>query len=847
MIPGLIALSVRRGWRGRARADGYRLRDVLALGVLAGLVVPAGSASAATFTAACSGTSGDPVSLVAAINAANAAGGSNTVQLGAGCTYTLTVVDNNWYGPNGLPAIASDITIQGNGATITRPTSAPRFRFFFVGADIADGNTSNYVSPGPGRLTIEDVTLGGGLAKGGGSGDGGGGAGMGGAIFSQGTVIIQASTLTGNTAQGGESGNLALGDGGGGIGTNASVIAGGGFGAGTFGGGSGGSGAGGGGGGGGAGFGTAEHGGSATPSAAGAGGGPLSGMGGAGGNDGGSAGDGGGGGGGGGSSANASNLGGGFGEGGTSAGSGGGGVGGGGAAGPFVTLSAGGGGGFGGGGGGGSAAGGGGGFGGGGGGGFGSGGGLGGLGGGVGTGGANAAGGGGAGMGGAIFNMQGQLTITDSTLAGNEAIAGADSVPVHADALGGAVFNLNGAFIATGSTFAANTAATDGGSIYNLVYDAAMARTARATLNDTIVSGDTGPEDLATNKPAGVSGGTNQGTANVDVSQFDLVRTMVAGGQGTITGSPLTADPLLGPLQDNGGPTETMALMPGSAAIDAGSSSALTTDQRGDPRPVDFSGIPNAAGGDGADIGAFEVQPVCTGQTTPTEACHMLTVSVAGTGAGVVTGPGVSCPGSCAHSYASSTTVTLTATAANGSAFAGWGGACSGRGACAVAMSTDQIVTATFARSTTPTTTPTTTPPSISSLKQSASIWREGTKLAQLSANRRQRPPVGTTFSFDLNEPATVTLKFTQSAPGRKVSGKCIAQTNHNKHKPGCKLIRVAGELTLPTHLGVNRVLFQGRVSRAQKLKPGRYTLVITATANSKTSRPSTLTFTIAT
>ena len=76
-------------------------------------------------------------------------------------------------------------------------------------------------------------------------------------------------------------------------------------------------------------------------------------------------------------------------------------------------------------------------------------------------------------MGGAIFNMQGQLTITNSTLAGNQAIAGADSVTVHADALGGAVFNLNGSFTAVASTLAVNVAATDGGSIYNLVYDAA--------------------------------------------------------------------------------------------------------------------------------------------------------------------------------------------------------------------------------------------------------------------------------------------------------------------------------------------------------------------------------------
>jgi hypothetical protein len=81
-----------------------------------------------------------------------------------------------------------------------------------------------------------------------------------------------------------------------------------------------------------------------------------------------------------------------------------------------------------------------------------------------------------------------------------------------------------------------------------------------------------------------------------------------SGDTGTLSGSPITADPLLGPLQDNGGPTQTMALLPGSPAIDGGSSFGLSTDQRGDPRPVDFSGIPNAAGGDGADIGAFEVR-----------------------------------------------------------------------------------------------------------------------------------------------------------------------------------------------------------------------------------------------
>jgi hypothetical protein len=66
-------------------------------------------------------------------------------------------------------------------------------------------------------------------------------------------------------------------------------------------------------------------------------------------------------------------------------------------------------------------------------------------------------------------------------------------------------------------------------------------------------------------------------------------------------------DPLLGPLQNNGGPTFTRALLFGSPAIDKGSSPGITSDQRGRPRPFDISDIPNATGGDGSDIGAVEI------------------------------------------------------------------------------------------------------------------------------------------------------------------------------------------------------------------------------------------------
>jgi hypothetical protein len=178
-------------------------------------------------------------------------------------------------------------------------------------------------------------------------------------------------------------------------------------------------------------------------------------------------------------------------------------------------------------------------------------------------------------------------------------------VPDHAKGMGGAIFNLSGSVTADGSTFAANDATYDGASIYNLVYDGHTARAAQATLRDTIVAAGVGSADLTSNKTAYIYP-PNLGDASVDVGHFDLVTSMVAREQGTVSGSPLKADPRLGPLRDNGGPTATMAAATGSPAIDAGAAFGLSADQRGAPRPSDFDAVANA--GDGTDIGAYEAQ-----------------------------------------------------------------------------------------------------------------------------------------------------------------------------------------------------------------------------------------------
>ncbi len=138
---------------------------------------------------------------------------------------------------------------------------------------------------------------------------------------------------------------------------------------------------------------------------------------------------------------------------------------------------------------------------------------------------------------------------------------------------------------------------------------------------------------------------------------------------------------------------------------------------------------------------------------------------------------------------------------------------------------------------------PTPLPPTIQNARQSATRWREGNQLPHAS---RAKPPTGTTFSFSLNEPATVTLTFTQRIRGRRAGGKCVAQTTKNRRQPACTRTATAGTLTFTGHSGTDAVVFQGRISSTKKLKPGRYTLAITATGSAGgRSAPQSLSFTI--
>jgi hypothetical protein len=134
--------------------------------------------------------------------------------------------------------------------------------------------------------------------------------------------------------------------------------------------------------------------------------------------------------------------------------------------------------------------------------------------------------------------------------------------------------------------------------------------------------------------------------------------------------------------------------------------------------------------------------------------------------------------------------------------------------------------------------------PVITSLRQSASRWRRGSKLARVSA--RRRAPVGTIFSLTLSVASTLSFRFTQEVDGRKVSGRCVAKSKRNSRHKVCRRTVTRGALSFGGHAGTDKLAFQGRLSAHKRLRPGRYTLTVIATNTAGLrSLPRSLRFTI--
>lgn len=217
-----------------------------------------------------------------------------------------------------------------------------------------------------------------------------------------------------------------------------------------------------------------------------------------------------------------------------------------------------------------------------------------------------------AASGGGISNTNsGKLTINWSTISGNTATATAQLSTAHTDTEGAGIHSL-GAMTITNSTIANNTA--KGGNSYNR--GGGMESDGPTSISSSTITGNS----------AGTFGGGIFGS--VTAMQNSIVADNVGENCSfitvTSTGYNLSTDdscklsgvgdrnnvnPMLGELQNNGGPTETMLLLEGSPAIDAGNPSGCTdgsghvlkTDQRGMPRP-------DKEDTSGCDIGAVERQ-----------------------------------------------------------------------------------------------------------------------------------------------------------------------------------------------------------------------------------------------
>jgi hypothetical protein len=246
------------------------------------------------------------------------------------------------------------------------------------------------------------------------------------------------------------------------------------------------------------------------------------------------------------------------------------------------------------------------------------------------------AGDGGAARGGAIFADGGTMTINTATFANNFATGGNGGDGGQTDgglncgnhgagglAHGGAITNNNAATlnikhgtISLNNAQAGNTGVNQAGA-NKPPRDAAEGTgggirvgPGGTTLENTIISGNTAANGAGANPGAFTPGPNVDGT--VTSNGHNLLNNAAEAVGFTGTGDLTAANPMLAALADNGGPTETMELLTGSDAIDAGVAAGATFDQRGKPRTFDDPGVANEATSDGTDIGAFELQPECT-------------------------------------------------------------------------------------------------------------------------------------------------------------------------------------------------------------------------------------------
>ena len=202
----------------------------------------------------------------------------------------------------------------------------------------------------------------------------------------------------------------------------------------------------------------------------------------------------------------------------------------------------------------------------------------------------------------------GDVSLVNSTLSGNSTTGYQSNGGGISFYFGGGISYVSGDITLVNSTVTGNSTSGAGGGVF---VDNAFDNTS-LTINNSIVA------DNVENATPGTVGTSNDLVPDTDgvltinhsvIGVTDGLR--ITGGNNLSGTAAMPLDPLLGLLADNGGPTLTHRLLPGSPAIDAGnnalavdeSGALLTTDQRGETRIVDGT----------VDIGAYELQSATIG------------------------------------------------------------------------------------------------------------------------------------------------------------------------------------------------------------------------------------------
>ncbi len=346
-----------------------------------------------------------------------------------------------------------------------------------------------------------------------------------------------------------------------------------------------------------------------------------------------------------------------------------------------------------------------------------------------------------------------------------------------------------------------------------------------------------------------------------------------------------SGDPLLGQLQDNGGPSPTMALGPGSAALDqvpAQGAGCPMTDQRGVPRPF----------GSACDIGAYEVAaPAVT--TGPASAIGTNGATISGT---VTANTGLAGGGATVHfnyglttAYGSQTALQQitgvtpvlvsaaltgltpstvyhyravagskdgatvgadqtfsTSAPATGGGGGGAGTSTTGTGSSGGSSSGAGSSGASSPRGGTQASGPSGTGAAAVPVLSALALSRSAFAPARAGAAIARTRPAGTTVAYTDSEAATTSFSVLSPHPGVLQGARCVKRPKHARahHGRSCTRFTPVGSFTHGDVAGANRFHFTGRVN-GHALAPGGYELSATPVAGGVTGRTRTVVFRI--